>query len=140
MFSFFAPQYAGTHAGIAHTLMTSKTLPDLGKIAVALVGSSAAAVGLLLALGPSVRTRALAAGASTLLMCLASMSFPAAASFAVLFVDTAALHPSRWRFSLMPGLSGTVILFAFAALKIKLLQWLRASAVPHTLADGNKDS
>ena len=85
--------YTATHVSIAHTLMTAESLPDLGKVVTALVGASAGAIGLLRVFGSSLRTRALAAGSSTLIMGLTGSQFPAGASFAATLVDNPAFHP-----------------------------------------------
>eukprot|EP01052_Picozoa_sp_SAG31_P047651 SAG31_NODE_9632_length_1249_cov_0.706957_1_plen_135_part_01 len=99
--------YAAAHAAVAHTLMSAKSLPNLTKVVTALAGSCTAAMTLVHLLGAGLRTRALAAGASTLLMGLTNSPFPSAMAFAALAVDNPAFSTgplSKWWYALMPAL------------------------------------
>jgi CBS-domain-containing membrane protein len=136
---FYAPPLA------AISVMTlAQAPPKLYNLVVSILSSTLCAWVLWTLLGPGPTTRALACGASLLVMKLSGAVFPPAGALAVLFVDNAKMQADLGVFyCLMPGLTGTAVLVMLATPKVmfvkegymkKLLQKKEAKKEPPTAA------
>jgi CBS-domain-containing membrane protein len=115
---FYAPPLA------AISVMTlAQAPPKLYNLVVSILSSTLCAWVLWTFLGPGPTTRALACGASLLVMKLSGTVFPPAGALAVLFVDNAKMQADLGVFyCLMPGLTGTAVLVILATPKAMFMK------------------
>lgn len=129
--------YCPPHGAIACILMSAKDLPSLYNMAIAIFLGAASAVAMVelggrygLA-GDQAMLRAGACGIAIYFMKIAGSVFAPAAALAALFVDNKAMQSGIGRaFVLMPGISGTVVLFILAYIKVTLTAMYNKPASP----------
>mmetsp|Transcript_81800 Transcript_81800/g.162327 ORF Transcript_81800/g.162327 Transcript_81800/m.162327 type:complete len:187 (+) Transcript_81800:61-621(+) len=112
-------------AAVAILAFSAKTVPALDNMVLGILGSTAMAVFSVHAFGPGKLARAGAAGGAMLWMKLSGKSYPPAAALAVLFVDNPKIGELGIFNCLMPGLSGSSVLYLLAVCKIRILSALR---------------
>lgn len=125
--------YFPPHAAVAAIFFATPSLPKLRQVLVGLIVAATAAIAVvelaetqqLQALEP-VHVRCLAAAAAVFAMKVAGTVFPPAAAVAVLFADNVAFKASLGRaYVLMPGLSGTLVLFVLASAKLAAMDAMK---------------
>jgi len=125
--------YCPPHAAVAVILFQENSLPSLTRTLGGLVITVASTV-LFVELvddivGNVIFLRALAAGIAMGLMSYTGTVFPPAGALSVLFVDNKTLKEGLGRaYIFMPGLSGTLALFALAAAKIKIVNLFKRAS------------
>merc|ERR1740117_398705 len=119
--------YAPPLGAIAILVFNVPNLPAMKNVVSAIIGSCLLACLVANTFGPGKLTRSLACGASMLFMKSTGNVYAPAGALAVLFVDNAKAQELGVFYSLMPGLTGTLVLVALATLKIKLLQGVQPS-------------
>jgi hypothetical protein len=120
--------YCPPHAAIALILFSRATVEGLRST---LIGIFVSIMGTILMTqygrdaiiqmgGDDMLVRSFAAGGAALFMKVCSVWFPPAGALAVLFVDNAAMKGLGMHYAFMPGLSGTIVLFILAYIKVIL--------------------
>lgn len=119
--------YCPPHGAIACILMTAKDLPSLYKMATAIFVGAASAVAMVAfgarvgLAGDQAWVRSAACGMAICIMKLSGNVFAPAAALAALFVDNKAMQSGVGKaFVIMPGISGTIVLFFLAYIKVTL--------------------
>lgn len=111
---FWAPPLAA----VAILAFSAKTVPALDNMIIGIIGSTAMAVVSVHIFGAGKLARAGAAGGSMLWMKLSGKNYPPAAALGVLFVDSPKIGELGIFNCLMPGLSGSAVLYLLANAKI----------------------
>jgi len=119
--------YCPPHGAVACILMCAKDLPNLYKTATAVFLGAASAVAMV-ELGARVGladdqayVRSAACAMATILMKISGNVFAPAAALAALFVDNKVMQSGVGKaYVFMPGISGTIVLFILAYIKVTL--------------------
>lgn len=124
--------YSPPHAAIAFIFFNSESMPKLNQWGVGIIVSTIASIVVVevsqeFQVDPIV-VRCMAVGLAVTVMKLLDQVFAPAAAIAVLFADNAVMRGHGKLYALMPGLSGTAVLFVLAYAKVKLMENLRGKA------------
>lgn len=117
--------YAPPLAAVAVVAFNAKTLPNLVNVAKGLFLGSFSAFLVTNIMGPGKLTRCVACGAAMFSMKIMDAVFPPAGALAVMFVDNAKMQELGMFYSLMPGMTGTVVLLLLSYLRIQLFTALK---------------
>merc|ERR1712217_804910 len=119
--------YCPPHVAIAVGMFNASSIPQLYTTLVGLLLAVSTAIAVIefgepILKADPVLLRAVLVGAATLAMKVGGAVFPPAAAVAVLFFDNAALKGLGRHYVICPGLTGTLVLFVLACVKVVFMK------------------